>query len=72
MSEQETLSTLTAFWQKTGKKLSIVVGAIVVIVLGYFAYGSYIQNPKELKASEELFTAENYFRKEAKKYPPEI
>ena len=65
MSEQETLSTLTAFWQKTGKKLSIVVGAIVVIVLGYFAYGSYIQNPKELKASEELFTAENYFRKDS-------
>jgi len=65
MSEQETLSTLTAFWQKTGKKLSIVVGAIVVIVLGYFAYDSYIQNPKELKASEELFTAENYFRKDS-------
>jgi tetratricopeptide (TPR) repeat protein len=65
MSEQETLSTLTAFWQKTGKKLSIVVGAIIVIVLGYFAYSSYIQSPKELKASEELFTAENYFRKDS-------
>jgi tetratricopeptide (TPR) repeat protein len=65
MSEQETLSTLTAFWQKTGKKLSIVVGAIVVIVLGYFAYSSYIQSPKEIKASEELFTAENYFRKDS-------
>ena len=65
MSEQETLSTLTAFWQKTGKKLSIVVGAIVVIVLGYFAYSNYIQSPKEIKASEELFTAENYFRKDS-------
>ena len=65
MSEQETLSTLSEFWQKTGKKLSIGLGAIVVVLLGYFAYGSYIQSPKELKASEEMFTAENYFRKDS-------
>jgi tetratricopeptide (TPR) repeat protein len=65
MSEQETLSTLSVFWQKTGKKLAIVVGAIIVTVLGYFTYSNYIQSPKELKASEELFTAENYFRKDS-------
>ena len=65
MSEQEILKTLPAFWQKNGKKLAIAVGAIVVIIVGYTAYGSYIQKPKELKASEELFAAESYFRKDS-------
>jgi tetratricopeptide (TPR) repeat protein len=65
MSDQETLSTLSVFWQKTGKKLAVVIGAILVILLGYIGYGTYIQSPKELKASEELFTAENYFRKDS-------
>lgn len=65
MSEQEILKTLPAFWQKSGKKISIAVGAILVIIVGYIAYGNYIQNPKELKAKEELFPAENYFKKDS-------
>lgn len=65
MSEQETISKLVSFWNTSGKKLSIAIGVIVVILGGYVAYGSLIKSPKEQKAAEELFSAENYFRKDS-------
>ncbi len=65
MSEQETVNKLEGFWNKSGKNVSIAVGIVLILVIGYISYGTYIKAPKELKASEELFTAENYFRKDS-------
>ncbi|WP_378176625.1 tol-pal system YbgF family protein [Aquimarina sp. SS2-1] len=38
-----------------------VVGAIAVIVLGYLGYQKYIQEPKEIEASNEMYKAQQYF-----------
>ncbi|MEH6408115.1 MAG: tetratricopeptide repeat protein, partial [Leeuwenhoekiella sp.] len=36
-------------------------GVVVVAVLGYLGYQKFIQEPKELEASNEMFQAQNYF-----------
>ncbi len=43
------------------KYIFIVVGAIAVIVLGWLGYQKFIQEPKELEASNEMFKAQQYF-----------
>ena len=52
----------TEEWVAANQKyIFIVVGAIVVLVLGYLGYQKYIQEPKELEASNEMFKAQQYF-----------
>jgi len=65
MSEQETITKAIGFWEKNNKKIVIILGALIIVVGGYFAYTNLIQMPNEKKASEELFAAENFFRKDS-------
>ncbi|WP_299214499.1 tetratricopeptide repeat protein [uncultured Aquimarina sp.] len=52
----------TEEWVAANQKyIFIIVGAIAVIVLGYLGYQKYIQEPKELEASNEMFKAQQYF-----------
>ncbi len=60
-----TYQQLEAFFNKNKKILTIVLGALVVLVGGYMYYTEMIQKPKEKKALEELFTAEFYFGKDS-------
>ena len=54
--------TRSEMWlERNSKKITIVVGIIVVVVLGYFGYVKFIQEPKEEKAQNEMFMAEKYF-----------
>jgi predicted negative regulator of RcsB-dependent stress response len=50
------------FWGKNGKLLTIVLGAFIMIVGGYFVYKQYVQKPNELAAIDKSFKAEEYFR----------
>jgi TolA-binding protein len=65
MSEQETITKAIGFWEKNNKRIVIILGALIIVVGGYFAYTNLIQMPNEKKASEELFAAENFFRKDS-------
>ncbi|WP_299437367.1 tetratricopeptide repeat protein [uncultured Aquimarina sp.] len=52
----------TEEWVAANQKyIFIIVGAIAVVVLGYLGYQKYIQEPKELEASNEMFKAQEYF-----------
>ncbi|AXT53491.1 hypothetical protein D1818_22670 [Aquimarina sp. BL5] len=52
----------TEEWVAANQKyIFIIVGAIAVVVLGYLGYQKYIQEPKELEASNEMFKAQQYF-----------
>ncbi|WP_299184408.1 tetratricopeptide repeat protein [uncultured Aquimarina sp.] len=52
----------TEEWVAANQKyIFIIVGAIAAIVLGYLGYQKYIQEPKELEASNEMFKAQQYF-----------
>lgn len=64
-ADQEVVDKALGFWQAYGKKLSIGLAVVILAIGGYWAYGNFIQEPKELKASEDLYAAENYFRKDS-------
>jgi tetratricopeptide (TPR) repeat protein len=50
------------FQDKYGRKAGISLVLILIVVLGYFGYKQFIQDPKEKQASEAMFRAEDYFR----------
>mgnify|MGYP003646501524 CR=1 FL=1 len=47
--------------EKNQKNIFIIVGIVAVAVLAYLGYQKFIQGPKELEASNEMFQAQNYF-----------
>jgi tetratricopeptide (TPR) repeat protein len=64
-ADQEVVDKALGFWQAYGKKLSIGLAVVVVAIGGYWAYGNFVQQPKEIKANEDIFAAENLFRKDS-------
>lgn len=59
------LEKLQAFWAAYSKPLSIVSLVLVVAVAGWFAYQQLYQQPRENKALEAMFRAEEYYRKDS-------
>ena len=49
------------FFERHGKKIMNGVGAIVLIALGIFAYIKFVKEPKNVKASTQLFVSEEQF-----------
>jgi TolA-binding protein len=60
--EKNPVAELQSAWDKYGKVVSYALVAIIVVVGGFFAYRNYISGPNELKASEAMFRAEEYYR----------
>ena len=50
------------FWERNSKVISIVLVVVVLGISGYFIYGTYVKKPKEEKAVEAMFKAEEYYR----------
>jgi predicted negative regulator of RcsB-dependent stress response len=50
------------FWTRYQKIIVIVSAVVIIGVGGYYGYKTYIQNPKEEKASDAIFKAEEYYR----------
>ena len=50
------------FWERNSKLISVVFVVVVLGVGGYFIYTNYVVKPKEEKASEQMFRAEEYYR----------
>jgi tetratricopeptide (TPR) repeat protein len=61
----EALTRAKGFWDKFSKPIIYVGSAIIILIGGWFAYGKFIKEPKELKASELIFPAEKVFGKMA-------
>ncbi len=62
LEDNDAVQKVTSIWQQYGKKALIGIGAIAVIVAGYFGYKNLVSAPAEKKANEAIFTAEMYFR----------
>lgn len=62
---EEALSKTEHFIEKNQKVLSIVVGAIIVIILGYFGYQRFYIAPLEKEAQSQMFMAEIYFSQDS-------
>lgn len=65
---QELESALTKterFIEENQKIITYVIGAIVVIVLGFLGFRKFYMQPKEADAQSQMFMAENYFEKDS-------
>lgn len=58
-----TASKTEAFVEKNQKIIFGIVGAVALVVVGYFAYNKFIAEPKELDAAEQMFLAQQNFKK---------
>ena len=55
-------ATRTEAWvEKNQKPIFVGIAVIVIAILGYLGYEKFIQEPKELEASNEMYQAQNYF-----------
>lgn len=62
---EEALSKTEKFIENNQKIISIVIGAIVVIVLGYFGLNKYYFEPREKEAQIQMFAAEKFFEQDS-------
>lgn len=62
---EEALGKTEQFIEKNQKILTITVGILVVIILGYFGYKKFIFQPLERDAQSQIFMAEMYFEKDS-------
>jgi tetratricopeptide (TPR) repeat protein len=66
LTEIESALTRTEqFLEKNQKLIGIVIGAIVVVAVGYFGFHKFYSEPHQKQAQEQLFQAQNYFEKDS-------
>src|SRR3989337_1835329 len=62
---EEVIAKAKDFWTKYSKLILGVGTALILLVGGFFAYKNLFQQPKEEKAAEAMFKAEDYYRKDS-------
>jgi tetratricopeptide (TPR) repeat protein len=61
----ETISKAEHYLEENKKSLSIIAGAVIVLVGGYFAWTKLYIAPLEEEAQGQMFMAEKYFEKDS-------
>jgi tetratricopeptide (TPR) repeat protein len=61
-SGEEIIAKAKDFWEKYSRPVTIIATVIIVLVGGYYIYRNFFQNPKEAKAADAMFMAEQYYR----------
>jgi tetratricopeptide (TPR) repeat protein len=61
----EGFDSVTNFWEKNKKLIIGISTAIIVIAGGSLLYKNFIVKPKEERAAEAMFKAEEYFRNDS-------
>lgn len=61
----ETISKAEHYLEENKKSLSIIAGAVIVLVGGYFAWTKLYIAPLEEEAQSQMFMAERYFEKDS-------
>ena len=63
VDNNEALEKAKSFWDNNKKTITYCLLAIVLVLSGWIGYSELIKKPKELKANESIFMAENLFVK---------
>lgn len=63
----EWLPKLQAFFVENGKTIAIVLSIPIILVGGYYGYDEFLAKPKEEKAAEVIFKAQQYFSMDSSK-----
>ncbi len=58
----EVISNTEKFIENNQKKILIIISALIILVGGYFAYAKFYVEPREQRASEDLFAIEQYYK----------
>lgn len=53
------------FWERSGKILAIALGAVVLVVGGFLIYKNFISDPKEKKANDAIFRAQEFYAQDS-------
>lgn len=61
----QTSSSLHTAWDKYGKTALLALAAILVLVIGYFAYKHFVVAPKNKVAAEKMFKAQQEFEQDS-------
>ena len=61
-SGEEIIAKAKDFWEKYNRPVTIISTVIILLVGGYYIYKNFFQNPKEAKAADAMFMAEQYYR----------
>ncbi len=66
-NEKDYLLNILKFWETNQKRILTIAGAVAVVVGGWYAYSTFVVAPKEQKAQEAIFKAEEYFAQDSSK-----
>ncbi len=61
-SSEAVIAKAKGFWDKYSKPLMIVSTLVILVIGGWYVYQNYFVKPKEAKAVEAMFRAEEYYR----------
>jgi tetratricopeptide (TPR) repeat protein len=61
-SNEAVIAKAQDFWTKYNKQIMIACTVIIVAVGGWFIYQNFFKNPKEAKARDAMWKAEEYYR----------
>jgi tetratricopeptide (TPR) repeat protein len=61
-SDELVIAKAKDFWAKYSKPVTIICAAIILVFGGWYIYQNYFKGPKETKAAEAMFKAEEYYR----------
>ena len=53
------------FWERYGKVLAIALGAVVLVIGAYLIYKNFVVEPKEKKANDAMFRAQQYYEQDS-------
>ena len=66
LSEVESALTKTEqFLESNQKLIAIVIGAIVIVAVGYLGLNKFYLEPAQKEAQDQMFKAQNYFEKDS-------
>lgn len=60
--EQVVIEKAKDFWTKYGKLTTIASVIVILVAGGWYGYRNFVKKPKEAKAAEAMFKAEEYYR----------
>jgi tetratricopeptide (TPR) repeat protein len=61
VEHHDPIAKMQGFWERFQKPVLIAVAVIVIVGGGWYGYNQYIVKPKEDKAADALFKAQQYF-----------
>ena len=64
-TDQDVVDRAKDFWNRYGRGIMIAAGAIILLGGGWLAYKYLVKVPKEEKAAEAIWQAENYFMQDS-------